>query len=335
MKFVIALLFASTGCTATGVHLEARAVASKRPSNVAAYLTVSEDGAPVTDLSAEDFGVFEDGEPIEVARTRQVLLDRELAIAHHTVVLVDHSAATDESVRNELAAAVSIFVERVRRTQAVTVFAYDGAAELRHVGEFPRSSDSPRQEVSALKRLRPSDTSRNLNGAVLLAAKELDARLGQYRKPLTAGTLLVFAGGPDLARRVEESAVYEFSSRTPHTVIAVGIGEGALALRDIGKDGFFDAHTADTLSLAFEEAAHRVAGAHGGGYLFAYCSPARSGKRQLRIEVRLPAKAGDAPELQRRGSAYGEFDAEGFSAGCDPSTRPDFSRTKRGHAGGP
>lgn len=287
----------------------------------------------MTGLTASDFQVFEEGLPIEFARTEQVLLDRELAVATHTLVLVDHSAATDKNVRDELAAAVSILLEQLRPTQAVSVFAYDGAAELRHIGEFPRSPDSPKQDVGALRKLQPRDTSRNLNGALLRGGEELDARLAQYQQPLKAGTLVIFAGGPDLAGRADPASVHRFLRETPLNVITIGFGDGSARVRDIGKSGFFDAHSVDTLSLAFEEAAHRIRGLHEGSYLFAYCSPARGGKRQLRIDARLPESAADAesepgtaPKAARTGSAYGEFTAEGFRSGCKSGATPKFGK---------
>src|SRR5262249_20197730 len=52
-------------------------------------------------------------------------------------------------------------------------------------------------------------------------------------------------------------------------------------------------------------------------YLLSYCSPARRGRRQLRIEATAPDGA--------TGSLESKFDAEGFGPKCDPETQPVFS----------
>ncbi len=55
-------------------------------------------------------------------------------------------------------------------------------------------------------------------------------------------------------------------------------------------------------------------------YLVFYCSPARAGKRRLRLDVTHTSTEGDT----RKGSVTVDFDATGFGPGCDPSKPPHF-----------
>jgi hypothetical protein len=201
----------------------------------------------------------------------------------------------------------------------VTERAFDGSPTLEHVGDYPRGSENPR--APALARRATKDGSRDLHGAVVAGLGELDRALGVGTKPVRLGTLVVFARGPDLAGRVDEGKLYEALETAHHDVIGIGIGEdtGFLAF---ARGGVIEAQNADTLPIAFEEAGARVAATYGKHYLLAYCSPARAGKRSVRVEVVHEDKEGH----ERSGATEYEFDATGFGPGCRPETRPRFVR---------
>lgn len=305
-----------------GLDAEVRAVATRPPANVAVYVNVS--SSDDTRPTAENFKLFEDGHALDPSMTRQMLLDPAKVAHHQTLLLVDNSLATDAGVRAELANAIAAFAEEVTQTQGVAVHAYDGGSRLTPVAVFSQVNQ-PSATALPLARLKPRDVSRNLNGAILLASAELDRLLKSSGKPLGVGTLVVFAAGADLAGRTDEGQVHEWLGSTRHRVLAIGYGEQADAVRDFGKDGYYDAVGADTVSLAFEEAGHAVARQSREGYLLSYCSPARGGTRLLQLEVH----AGGSDD-QRSGSASVEFSAEGFGAGCDPRTLPKFESPPAG-----
>lgn len=316
---VCALAALLSGCVSGGLDVEVRAVSARPPANVAVYLDVSKAGEPVP-LEAEHFVLFEDDHRLDPSMTRQVLLDKELVVYHHTLLLVDNSGATDDLVRSELGNAITMFAEEVTPAQPVSVYAYDGREQLTLVAEFPRAKLAPGKKLTPPGRLVPRDLSRDLNGAVLLGAKELERRLAGSGRPLGVGTLVLFAAGPDLAGRTDSQAAMNWVHETPHRVLAIGYGEQSHEVEAFGKDGYYDAVTKDTLSLAFEEAGHHVQSHFARGRLLAYCSPARSGERSLRIEVQLADKQGELT-----GGAATRFNAERFRAGCDPKAPPRFS----------
>ena len=185
-----------------GLDADVRALATRPPANVAVYLNVSSDDA--SQLTAENFVLFEDDHELHPSMTRQMLLDPAKVVHHHTLLLVDNSLATDPGVRAELANAIAAFAEEVTETQTVAVYAYDGGTRLTPVAVFPRVNE-PSATALPMTRLKPRDVSRNLNGAIVLAGAELDRLLKSSGKPVGVGTLVVFAAGADLAGRTDEA----------------------------------------------------------------------------------------------------------------------------------
>ncbi|HWA76271.1 MAG TPA: hypothetical protein VG937_28220 [Polyangiaceae bacterium] len=315
LLMVCALL--SAGCSLLGgLRVETLGSGAQRPANVAAFVSVSDGDEPVTDLEESNFTVYENEQAVPADQTRAKLLDRELAGAFRTVLLVDLGFAAAPDTRRELTSAINVFLDKVRATQAVTVFGFDGSAGLKLLGEFAKGDGS----TSELRLPNAStDLSRNLNGAVQRALVELESRLAQSRKPIRVGTLVVFANGPDIAGRVSERDLDQTLDEHHAFLVSIGIGEQAPAsLQAIGRDGFFRAQSASTVAMAFEETAYRVANHYEKHYLFSYCSPSRAGERRLRLEVRFTDKKGN----EKKGDAEAEFDAKGYAAGCDPANLP-------------
>jgi hypothetical protein len=212
-------------------------------------------------------------------------------------------------------------VETVRRTQPVSVFVFDGSPNLRFVADFGKSADGAAADVHALAKMGSSDSSRNLNGALVSGLKELDARLAQPHRTVKVGTLVVFTRGPDLAGRVTEVDIEKALDDTHDNVLAVSIAEQAgRALDTIGKSGTVKAQNADAVGIAFEEAASKTRDLYEKYYLLAYCSPARSGTRRLKVEVHYRDTEGN----EKHGSFSQDFDASGFGPGCNPESVPRF-----------
>ncbi|MGC4092472.1 MAG: hypothetical protein QM756_32265 [Polyangiaceae bacterium] len=301
------------------------ATAADKPSHVSVYLTAKRGDAPLSGLRAEDFSLYEQGQLLAPSDVQQTLLGRDVAAVHRTLLLIDVSAATTEDARRELGEAGALFVQTARKSQAVSVFTFDGGPTIRLLREVDWSSGPSEASRNANAELapQPRDPSRNLNGAIVQALGELDARLSRSPLPLRVGTLVVFAGGPDLAGRVASRDLSEKLSQSTASVLGIGIGDAGAELRGIARDGYVDAHSRDTLSLAFEDAAHRVEADTSSYYLLSYCSPARAERRTLRVEVR----AKDAQGKPETASFDTEFDAKGFSAGCDAKATPRFARS--------
>jgi hypothetical protein len=301
------------------LRLDPIATSFQKPSNVALYVAVSQHGKPIGDLQAENFRIYENERLLSADDGGLLILPRELAAYHHTLLLIDVSG--ESATLEPLSHAVAGFIEGVRGSQSVSVFAFDGRPNLRLVAEFPKSQNRAPLDLRALTKMGQSDSSRNLNGALQSGLKELDARLLQQSKPVRVGTLVVFTRGADLAGRVSQSDADRALSETKHDVLSLGIGEQAAStLRAIGKDGVVKAQDADSLGVAFEEAAGKVRELYEKYYLIAYCSPARGGTRRLKLEVSFRDQQGDNASA----SFSKDFDATGFGPGCRAEAAPRF-----------
>jgi hypothetical protein len=165
-----------------------------------------------------------------------------------------------------------------------------------------------------------ADPSRDLNGAVVHGLSELATKLASHNKPVTIGSLVVFTGGKDLAGRVPSQQLQAELDRVNYQVYVVDIGKRLPELSLIGRAGEFHADSPDGLEKAFVSAAERVNASYQGYYLISYCSPARAGRRKVRVEVTAP----DAHGRPQSANFETRFDGTGFGDGCDAKTPPGF-----------
>lgn len=313
------LFVASTGCSVfRHVSVEPVATSFQKPSNVGAYVAVRDGDEPLTDLEPSNFQVYENDQLVPSDQTQLTLLDRNVAASHHTLLLVDMSGATTPEARTQLAKASANFVEKVLPQQGVSVYAFDGAQDLVQIANATKGSPPP--TMAALEAFSPRDKSRNLNGAVLAALGKLDQSLAQSGKVVKVGMLVVFSGGADVAGRENGDKVHDAVWESPHDVIAIGVAENVELLEQFAKRGLVRAQAANTLPIAFEEAATKAAGELEKYYLVSYCSPARAGQRRLRLEVKYTNKEGE----EHSGNFEVDFDAKGFRPGCNPQHPPRF-----------
>ena len=313
------------GCTTLlgGVEVKPVSVTVEKPSNVAIYLSVSDSGEPIAGLTADNFTLFENEQAVPILDSQLTLLERDVAAVHHSVLLVDMSGKLDDEAKRVSARGAAGFVRKVRRTQGVSVFAFDGSSDLVTIGEFERSPKDPGPaELEQLATFSSRDPSRNLNGALLEGMKRLDGQLMAVKKPVRIGTVVVLTRGPDLAGRVSGEELSKKLDSSSYDVIAVGIGKGEDRwLEEIGRFGVVRAQTPNTVGVALEEAAGKVGAARDRYYLLSYCSPSRAGKRWVRVEVKFKKLDGS----EREGSLEHEFNATGFTAGCDAKAPPSFA----------
>jgi hypothetical protein len=317
----LALAFVIGGC-AFFKRLEVESMGSsvQKPSNVAVYVKVNDGREPVTGLAIENFNIYENEQLISPEETKQTLLAREVAALHKVLLLVDMSTAGTDAQNRQISRAVANFVTLTRKTQAVTVYAFDGGPKIHLIGDFPKGESGP-SELPELDNFKVSDTSRNLNGAVLEGIKELGARLMSEHKQIRVGTLVVIATGPDRAARVTDEQMVGAVDATNEQVIAIGIGDGkTYELDAIGKDGVDWVPSLGGLGPALDDAATKVQSLMERYYLLSYCSPARAGMRRLKVEVVHTTLEGE----ERKGNLELDFDATGFGPGCDPKATPAF-----------
>ncbi|HEY6079506.1 MAG TPA: hypothetical protein VIW29_11915 [Polyangiaceae bacterium] len=321
LSFALLLSLAATGCGLfQNLNVEPIATGAHRPSNVAAYIAVTDDDAPLDELVTANFRIYENDQLVSTEQSGLTLLDRSVAAAHHAILLLDMSQATRPEARTLGAKAAAGFVDKLSPLESVSVFAFDGSEDLVPIANVAKGAPTP--SMAALETFTPRDASRNLNGAIMAALAKLDQALAPSGKPVKIGTLVVFASGPDLAGRVDGDLVHDKIWEGLHDVIVVGVGEKADSLSSLARRGLLvRAQAESTLAIALEEAAMMARAELEKYYLVSYCSPARAGKRRLRVEVSFTTKEG----AEHTGDFEIDFDARGFEAGCNSLAAPPLT----------
>lgn len=327
ISLAIPLAIALGGCG--GLQLQTIKTAEQRPSNVAIYFKVqTRSDVPVAGLSADAFRIYEDGQLVSQYESKQTILNPEVAAAHYTLLLVDMSGSVTESgAVDTLIQAAGTFTDRVEKREKVGVYAFAGDTDLYPIVPFTDQAASAKSGLGQLATFKPKDPSTNLHGAVVKALDQLDTALGRAPQPLKFGTLVVFTDGTDRASRVTEAAMEQHVREKPFDVFAIGLG-GEIKpseLTAIGKNGTAMAADGRSVVKAFDDIGARVEGRTRSYYLLSYCSPARAGQHQVRIEAVLKDAQGSGKQT---GSVDSTFDATGFAPGCDPNTPPSFDVTR-------
>jgi uncharacterized protein YegL len=321
----------ATFCAAcsSGLKLTAIKSAQNRPSNVAVYFKVqASSGEPIGGLTAEQFRIYEDDALVSQYESKQTILNPEVAASHYTLLLVDMSGSVSGSGSvDKLVEAAGTFTDRVEKYQKVGIYAFDGSEELTPIVPFTDAPGGAKAGVKQLATYKPKDPSTNLNGAVVKGLDELEKALARSEHPMRFGTLVVFTDGTDRAARVSADTMRKKIKDTKFDVFAIGLGAEIKEdqLKDVGKDGTAMAADKEQVTKAFDTIGERIESQTKSYYLLSYCSPARAGKHEVRIEAVAKDKEGKS---EKTGSLRSQFDATGFGAGCDPKTPPTFDVTK-------
>jgi hypothetical protein len=323
-----------SGC---GLKLTLADASVKKPSNVAVYFSVVDSkNVGVPNLTADQFHIYEDGKMVSPFESKQTILNPEVAAVQYTLLLMDMSGSvTNSGQAPVLADAASSFSERVSKTQEVGVYAFDGAKEIHPIVGFTSGGGSVRGGIDQLRNYKPRDPSTNLNGAVVEALGLLSKQMDRAPQPLRFATLVVFTDGTDHAHRVSREdlvkALDEVDGQIAVYVIGVGAEVDAGELRTIGRSGSVLSKDPLAVKAAFDTIAEQVEAATKSFYLLSYCSPARAGEHDVRIEA----------DVKKRGAGSLEyrFKADGFQPNCDPNQKPSFDvhhpKLKRKEAGSP
>ena len=317
----------AVGCVRTNaLEVSQVALSAHAPANVALYVAVAYDGQGVTYLTARNFRVSENGVPLDSTRVNLRLLPVNAITARHVALLMDMSRPLDDAQRSQLFNALATLIGNLRHRQPVTLYAFDGSEHARLVADFPRNiGDNLAQTDTGLAKLlqfQRRDASSSLYSAILDTAAKLDRVMANDKPRLHRGTIIVVAQNPDLAGRVSEPEARKFVSDSPHQYFLLTVGPWATQtdVNWLGKTQALQAASFNTMSSPLETIAQAVELDFFHFYLVSYCSPARSGSRQLTLDI----TATDARGKRLTGSVSTVFDATGFSPKCQSNLIPSF-----------
>jgi len=309
------LLLAQNGCGTTGsMHVEPVAVTTQKPGNVALFVAVSQHGAGVAGLDKQAFKIYENGVPLDSEQVQLTLLPTASAATQRAALLVDMSKMVSAEDKRALGLALRSFIVRLRQREAVSLYAFDGSQKVHLVADYPKDARAePDEKDTSMDRLLAysrRDSSSSLYTAVMDGAEKLSASLAAEGRPIQNGTVIVIALNPDLAGRVDDGKVREFIASSPHHYFLLTVGTWATNadVSFIGKNGATRAASLHTMTTPLDVVASSVDDDYFRNYLVSYCSPARAGKRELRLEVTTT----DAQGNRSIGRYDTEFDASGF-----------------------
>lgn len=322
-------LAALSGCGGSGLNLTVVRSASGRPSNVAVYFRVDQsDGKPVGGLTEKDFKIYEDDGLVSEFESQQTILNPTVAASQYTLLLVDMSGSISKSGQRDMVVeAASAFTDKVEKFQKVGVYAFDGSPDLYPIVPFTSSGGAAKGGVKSLGSFEPRDPSTNLHGAVVKGIELLKAELAHAEHPLRFGTLVVFTDGTDRAGRVAKADMQKALKDSEYDTFAIGLGAeiSERDLGELGKNGTAMAKDREAVVQAFDQIAQKIEGYTKRYYLLSYCTPARAGEHEVRLEATVQSEDGKS---KRSGSARYRFKADNFAPACDPKTPPSFDVTQ-------
>jgi hypothetical protein len=322
-------LLAAAGCHGSGLDLALVKSTSGKPSNVAVYFRVDQsDGTPVGGLTEKNFRIYEDNGLVSEFESKQTILNPRVAASLYTLLLVDMSGSVSKSGHlDSVVEAASAFTEKVEKYQKVGVYAFDGSPDLHPIVPFTSSGGAAKGGVRSLAGFQPRDPSTNLHGAIMKGLELLKAELSHAEQPLRFGTLVVFTDGTDRAGRASKDDMLKAIRQSEYDTFAIGLGaeisEGDL--KEIGKNGTAMAKDREAVVQAFDQIASKIEGFTRRYYLLSYCTPARAGEHEVRLEASVKSEDG---KQERSGSLRYRFKADKFTPECDPASPPSFDVTR-------
>ncbi|MDP3151541.1 MAG: hypothetical protein Q8N23_02650 [Archangium sp.] len=314
---------------------------SSLPSRVGCMFKVDTcSGEPVSGLSATQFEIFEDGKKVSAYESQQRVAPKGERFRLYSVVLLDLSGSMLRSGDfPQVQASAGRYLDEALAGggdgHRIALMTFDGRQEPQLLVNYTSDRVALRAGLDSLSQTecrassdcagfsdrrtcagwRCVDDSTNLNGAVVATLASLQAQLSTSDVTWRDGAVVLFTDGTDQAARVSSSDAQKAVLTSGQHVFTIGLGgevdEGAL--RALGKDGYWPVAKAELLDAAFVEIAGRVARLANRFYVLEYCSPKRSGTHTLKVV----ATVDTAKEGLLVGSLSGQFDATGFSSGCE------------------
>jgi VWFA-related protein len=315
LEFLLALLvFALFGVgllTAAQEQAEPSATLRVEVPVVNVYCTVKErDGRLVTDLSAEDFEVKEDGKKQEIRYFARET-DRPLTLA----LLVDTSVSQQGVLSIEQEAATAFLRQVMRPVDLVLLITFDVNVDLlqdftQEVERLERALG--RARINSPVGLGPFPQSGRIRGTRLYDSVYLVARQ-KLAGEVGRKAVILLSDGVDAGSDVKESDALEAAQRSDTIIYAIGIadpdfyrdtgyffdGEGTLKklAQETGGRAYFPSKP-EKLQEAFDQIAQELRSQYSIGY--APTNRARDG-RFRKIDIKVKAKGRDFRVQARRG----------------------------------
>jgi Ca-activated chloride channel homolog len=244
---------------------------------------VDRKGNLITDLSAEDFEIHEDGKPQQIRYFSQGLADSD-EVATHLGLMLDTSGSMENDLKLARSAAVK-FLNLIPEAEDITLVDFD--TEVR-VTRYPQRDFARLVERI---RMRKADGWTALYDALGVYLHGADGRNGRT-------ILVMYTDGADSRSELNFGDIMELLKASPVTVYAVGLIEHAGSMRNdlrmrllqmteaTGGQAFFPSALKD-LDASYEKVLAEIRAQYQLGYLSS--NPTMDGTwRKVEIKARRP-----------------------------------------------
>jgi len=287
---------------------------ARAPGRVDLLFEVTCSDAPFDSLDASQLRLVEEGVEVSDPDTWVV---RRVADAMPTwsLLLVDVSQTTtidEETFEAVREGARLIATSLAERGEFVGVHMFDGATYLREISVF---TDDPVALSAALDDFTAEDQvdgSSNLHGALVAGLEQLDAQTASTpASPLVGvGQLIVIATDVDRSGRVTASKVTSAMRGSAHGRFVLSVGDQTMAdaLSDLAPTHVLWTDSLDDVAGSTAEDTVELAASRADShYLLSYCSPLRSGRASLEVELTIG---------ERSRAVKTTYDTTDFGPGC-------------------
>lgn len=297
------------------------------PGKISILFKVTDvSGNPVSGLTADQFRIFEQGRnddcfnPISSSESFARISPNSQVFSNNTLLVLDLSNSVLEGSLEELKAASTSFINNVMPTpenesSKMAIYWFDGEDKLHLLNPLTSSIAELTAAVAAIDEDISNDPSTDLYGAIIKSTDiaENFIRTNIQSETIGAASVVLFTDGTDQASRfTEERALNAVQNANPNiSFFTIGLGAeiDSEILAEVGKTASVVAANASELETTFNQISAQVSEQANSFYLFEYCTPKRDGSGRNNLVIQLTNGA-----LQ--GAVQTEFDATGFTGGC-------------------
>ena len=195
---------------------------------VSLNVTVTEGGGAgkyLTDLTEEEFEVYEDGAKQKVTFFSRTLQPISLAL------LLDTSASMEERMTVAQEAAIG-FARQLRKEDQAEVIDFD--SQVRILSPF--TNDSAALE-KAIRTTSPNGST-SLYNAIYISLKELKKVKAVATSDIRRQAIVLLSDGDDTSSLIEFEEVLDLAKRSETVIYAIGLRQGELARREFKEAEF-------------------------------------------------------------------------------------------------
>lgn len=240
----------STNTNTPGYVMKNFGITTHEPNIIKALFQVTDlNNSGVTNLSASDFEVYEDGKKISSHESLlNVTKKDDNFFKLNTVLMIDISTSVTDDPNNltEIKNAAKNFISNMFQQQFVSIYTFSSKVNL----VLPSTSVSEQSKIfSAIDGISPGARSTDLYGAVIEGASKLNTTLNA--DSIISSALVLFTDGDD----TQGSHTFQqaLNSIVDKNVYTIGLGPdlNPEVMTALGKNGYYSISQINQLSQTF------------------------------------------------------------------------------------